>query len=80
MIDNINFLEQIIILLINIIGFWLALWVYNTDKKKKTNKWFLIMTFFTNEFHETQVIKHSDVRIANTIQGFNPIFYISFLF
>ena len=39
-------IEQIIVLLINIIGIWLALWVYSINKKEKTNQWFLIATFF----------------------------------
>jgi len=39
-------IEQIIVLLINIIGIWLALWVYSINKKEKINQWFLIATFF----------------------------------
>ena len=42
----INIIEEIVVILINLIGFWLAFWVYSADRKKRLNQWFAIMTFF----------------------------------
>ena len=38
--------EKIIVVLINLVGFWLIFWVYITNKKEKLNQWFAAMTFF----------------------------------
>lgn len=39
-------LEKVIVILINVLGFWLSFWVYRTDKKNRLNQWFFAMTFF----------------------------------
>jgi len=43
---NIIFIEKIIVALINISGFFLGFWVYQSNKKEKLNQWFLVMTLF----------------------------------
>jgi len=46
MINDANFLEKIILILINLIGIWFGLWVYSVNKKEKGNQWFFIVTLF----------------------------------
>ena len=43
---NVDLIENIIVVLINLIGLWMAFWVFNADKKEKLNQWFFAMTFF----------------------------------
>lgn len=38
-------IDQIFVFLINIIGAWLAIWVYSAGTKEKSNQWFSVMTF-----------------------------------
>ena len=45
MIDT-YLVEKIIVILINLIGFWLMFLVYSANKKEKLNQWFVAMTFF----------------------------------
>lgn len=39
-------IERIIVFLINILGVWLAVWVYSANKREELNQWFAMMTFF----------------------------------
>ena len=43
---SIDLIENIIVVLINLIGLWMAFWVLNADRKEKLNQWFFAMTFF----------------------------------
>ena len=43
---EINFIEEIIVILINLIGFWLAFWVLSANKRERLNQWFTLMTLF----------------------------------
>ncbi len=43
---SIDLLEKIIVILINLTGFWMAYWVWSDNKKEKLNQWFALMTFF----------------------------------
>ncbi|MCK4355066.1 HAMP domain-containing histidine kinase [Candidatus Parcubacteria bacterium] len=43
---NIDLIENIIIVLINLIGLWMVFWVLSANKKEKLNQWFAVMTFF----------------------------------
>ena len=45
MID-IDLIENIIVILINLIGLWMGFWVFSANKKEKLNQWFFVMTFF----------------------------------
>lgn len=38
--------EQLLVAIINLIGIWLAIWVYYSDNKKELNRWFTLMTIF----------------------------------
>lgn len=40
-----NYIERILVFLINLIGVLLAGWVYFSNKKERLNQWFAIMTF-----------------------------------
>lgn len=41
-----DLIEEIVVALINLIGFWLILWVYFANKNQKLNRWFATMTLF----------------------------------
>lgn len=43
---NIFLIEKIIVVLINLVGFWLLFLVYFSNKKEKLNQWFVAMTLF----------------------------------
>jgi hypothetical protein len=44
MVNEIVFLQRIILFIVNLMGLWFGFWIYIANKRERANQWFLIMT------------------------------------
>lgn len=75
------YLERITVLMINLVGFWLAAWVYYSNKTEKLNQWFVLMTFFVIMWTDSAFFGYGsrDMDLATIFYRLNFAFVILFI-
>lgn len=84
---NLLILDKTLVILIDIIGIWLGVWVYSSDRKSKVNQYFLVMIilalfWITLCYFSGILVNNLDVSLvlAKLAYGMTILFFIPFYY